>query len=530
MGTPDPAAALDAAATLDYGARLARDHIAPSRFPDEPALVEGRIRGESLLTVSKSRISRRLVVLFMPVALILGTVAAPIARGATGLVVVDLNHGATASGLAQTLAGDGVTVSNVTFRGTNNAAGTFTGGTGIIGFESGVILGTGSVQTLPTTTGFCGPPGKGVEGPNECPDDTTVNNTAGDADLTALAGSATHDAAVLEFDFVPQNSSVQFRYVFSSNEYTEFVNSEFNDTFGFFVNGVNCALVPGTSLPVSINTINGGRPLGTNPQHPQFYRDNSAAPSINAEPDGFTTVLTCDAAVNAGVANHLKLAIADGSDAILDSDVFLEAGSIVSPPDTLTALGDAHLWLGLRNSDDQGTQFDVKVELFRNAETRPLASGLTRCVVSLTRSPALARNVTVHWDPFSPVSLAANDQLYIKISTRIGTTGTGANPNKKCPGPGGSHNNAVALRFDYGAASRNSSFGATIGAASSNLYFHSDGGACDKPVATVDSQHVTTRFLDSNTSTGTLVRCKDSGKLNFNGGNPYTEVGRWKLP
>jgi hypothetical protein len=32
----------------------------------------------------------------------------------------------------------------------------------------------------------------------------------------------------------------------------------------------------------------------------------------------------------------------------------------------LTAVRDAQLWLGLKNSDDQGTQFDVKVELQKN--------------------------------------------------------------------------------------------------------------------------------------------------------------------
>jgi len=43
--------------------------------------------------------------------------------------------------------------------------------------------------------------------------------------------------------------------------------------------------------------------------------------------DGLTTVLTCNAAVKPNAPNHVKLAIADASDFIYDSNVFLEACS-----------------------------------------------------------------------------------------------------------------------------------------------------------------------------------------------------------
>ena len=259
----------------------------------------------------------------------------PTGRGpsaAATLVVQDLDNGATANGLAQTLAGVGVTISNVTHTGVNNSFGSFSGGTGIIGFESGVVMGSGSVQTTATHQAPCE---KGVEGPNECDGNTTENGTAGDSQLTTLAGFPTHDAAVLEFDFVPTHDTVVFNYVFSSDEYNEFANSEFNDVFAFYVNGVNCALVPNTSSPVSINTINGGNPLGTNPKHPEFYVNNDGG-ALNTEMDGLTTVLSCTASVNPGQTNHMKLAIADGSDEQLDSNVFIQAGSLVSPPPTTT--------------------------------------------------------------------------------------------------------------------------------------------------------------------------------------------------
>ena len=228
----------------------------------------------------------------------------------------------TASQLAQMIAGDGVTVSNVVFTGANVSAGTFAGaGTeaSSVGFDNGVVLSSGRVAGVSTSCAS----GKGIEGPNVCTDNTTDNGTAGDAALTALAGVNTFDASILQFDFVPQFSTVQFQYVFGSEEYLEYVNQGVNDTFGFFVNGVNCATVPGTEgTPVSVDTINTGVNAG-------FFRNNAAA-SIDTELDGVTTVLECDAAVDPGVTNTMRLAIADGGDSILDSAAFIRAGSLIS--------------------------------------------------------------------------------------------------------------------------------------------------------------------------------------------------------
>jgi hypothetical protein len=278
----------------------------------------------------------------MPVVLrrfvVAALVTVPLLTGAAsaqaaGLVVHDMTSGATAQGMAQSLAGSGVSISNVVYTGAPNAGGTFSGGDGgsLIGFDSGIVMGSGSVQTKSSSTDCS----KGVEGPNQCDSNTTANGTPGDPELDAASGKATLDAAVLQFDFVPKANTVQFRYVFSSDEYNEFANSNFNDTFAFFVNGKNCALVPGTSEPVGVNTINGGNPYGTNAQHPQYFRNNDLSDgggSINTEMDGLTVVLTCSATVTAGQTNHLKLAIADASDDSLDSNVFLEAGSFTSGP------------------------------------------------------------------------------------------------------------------------------------------------------------------------------------------------------
>jgi hypothetical protein len=165
-----------------------------------------------------------------------------------------------------------------------------------------------------------------IEGPNE--DDGAGEDVGapGDAGLAAIVGTDTYDAAVLEIDFTPSGNQVEFRYVFGSEEYNEWVGSDYNDVFAFFVNGVNRALIPGTSTPGAINNVN----CGTNSA---YYLNNTTSETgcsnrnLNTQLDGLTVVLTLVAPVNPGVSNILRLAIADTSDGILDSAVMLQSGT-----------------------------------------------------------------------------------------------------------------------------------------------------------------------------------------------------------
>lgn len=242
-------------------------------------------------------------------------VAALVSAPAAAMAVTSVNDLTvqTPTGLAQSLVGAGVTISNVVYTGGNNASGEFAGGAATVGFESGVILTSGSAA--------------GAIGPNTVGNFTTANGLGGDADLTALSGVGTLDASVLEFDFTPNADTVFFQYAFASEEYLEFVNSQFNDSFAFFVNGVNCAVVDdglGGTQPITVNNIN-------HLTNTALFVDNTDA-HLNVQYDGLTTVLTCMSPVNNGVVNHLKLAIADGSDSVLDSAVFLKAGSFSTTP------------------------------------------------------------------------------------------------------------------------------------------------------------------------------------------------------
>ncbi len=247
-----------------------------------------------------------------------------------GIQTIDLNTLGTPDALVQALIGSGPDapiIHSVTYTGVNIAAGTFSGGTGIIGFEDGIILSTGNIAS--------------VVGPNQLDNTTTDNGQPGDPDLDNLIpGYQTFDATVLEFDFECQNLQViSFQYVFASEEYNEYVNSPYNNVFGFFLNGVNIALLPDGVTPVAINNVNCGNPYSwpNGGVNCNLYRNNDLddeGGAINTEMDGLTVVLTATSQVNPGV-NHIKLAIADAGDAVLDSDVFIKGESFVCrPPST----------------------------------------------------------------------------------------------------------------------------------------------------------------------------------------------------
>jgi hypothetical protein len=271
---------------------------------------------------------------------LIGLTAGTTQAGGLSTTALPDTSAASAMTLAQAIAGTGITITDATFTGAPNAAGTFTGGSGILGLGNGIALSNGSIVN--------------VVGPNCSTGITGVNNQPGDTDLSSLIGQPTFDASVLNFDFVPTSALVTFQYVFASDEYQDFV-FDFNDAFAFFVNGQNIALVPQTNSIVSINNVNNGSTepglTGIPPVNPQFYLNNDfqvpAVSPFNTEMDGMTVVLTATTRVNPGVSNHIKLAIADARDQEIDSNVFILAGSLTSTnvllsPSTL-AFGNQNL-------------------------------------------------------------------------------------------------------------------------------------------------------------------------------------------
>lgn len=314
----------------------------------------------------------------------------------------------TADSLASMLAGDGVSVVGpATYSpGAPNASGTFSGGEGIIGFGSGILLTSGNVNN--------------VVGPNNFDSITANNGGAGDSDLTALSGFPTNDASVLEFNFTTDQDTVFFQYVFSSDEYNEYVDTPYNDTFGFFVNNTNCATVEGD--PVTINTIN-------QTTHSDLYRNNDlqdGGGSIDTEMDGLTTVLTCEANVNVGPesTNHIKLAIADATDFAYDSAVFLKAGSFSTTPSHTLSVAVSGDGSGNVDSNPPGiscpgiegpcsNQFDEGTEVTLTAtpdESSTFGGWGGDCVGQTTDTCTLTmgadKNVTASFDPAASADLS----------------------------------------------------------------------------------------------------------------------------
>jgi gliding motility-associated-like protein len=243
---------------------------------------------------------------------------------ASAQLVIDNTVNAS-NAVQNVLLGGGITANNITFQGVDEQIGSFTCNNCGLGIGNGVVMATGNVDTAP--------------GPNNQPDasgDPPIDSDAvSDSDLEQLSGMSLNNTAVLEFDFTPTGDSLFFNYVFASDEYPEYVNSV-NDAFGFFISGPgisgpysnnaeSIALVPNSSTPITINTVNDGL-------NSAYYVDNSDEfnPPYNVQADGFTTVLTAIAAVQCGQVYHIKMAIGDASDGIYDSWVYLEAGSFQS--------------------------------------------------------------------------------------------------------------------------------------------------------------------------------------------------------
>lgn len=236
------------------------------------------------------------------------------------LAQMTVTTGQTPQQLAEIIAGAGVTVSNATITGSNQAIGDFNTGANPTGLNvaSGVVFGTGNVTDFAQGNANFS---------------STDLGEPGNPYLASLAGITSYDGLTLEFDFVPNADWVSFDYVFGSEEHPTFsCNPSYNDIFAITVQGVSVplaetliTLVPGTTTPVAIGSINNQGCGNAN-----YFVDNAAQNGQYITFGGFTTVLTAEMAVICGETYHLRMMISDGGDGTYDSGCFVAENSLTT--------------------------------------------------------------------------------------------------------------------------------------------------------------------------------------------------------
>ena len=190
--------------------------------------------------------------------------------------------------LAAAITGSGVTISDPVITCHAQGFGEYAySGTGM-DLTEGIILTSGRITD--------------ALGPNNNAGNTNSfqQYTPGDTLLNNVTGRNTRDACKFEFDIIPTGDSLRFEFTFGSEEYNEWVGSQFNDVFGFFISGPgisgdpgagadhNIALIPGTGTPVTINNVNNG-------SNSAFYNDNAGG--SETQYDEYTVGLAAEAVV-----------------------------------------------------------------------------------------------------------------------------------------------------------------------------------------------------------------------------------------
>ena len=233
------------------------------------------------------------------------------------------NTSASAMQMANAIFGNGVTVVGASYTGPANSSAIYSNGQlslGVTPSNTGVILSTGNVRDFTQSSGD----------PNRATNTTTdTSGTNNNAAFNAVAGRATYDAVWMDVDFIPTGNVMTINFVFSSEEYPEYVNSNYNDIIGVWINGQFVPITIGNGT-TAINNIN---PI----TEPNLFISNTGD-QFNTEMDGFTLTLKLTIPVNPGVVNTIRIGIADVGDAQYDSNLLIGADSVQTH---LVALDDS---------------------------------------------------------------------------------------------------------------------------------------------------------------------------------------------
>ncbi len=259
---------------------------------------------------------------------------------------LQVNETVTKDSLAKLITGNGVSISNVDVKCTTTSSGrgygSYTGGTNTMGLTQGLLLTTGRASNAIGPNNDAGKT-------SSASTDLNSNDTYKKLLENYSGGKKVYEYCLFSFDVIPQGDTIKFDYVFASEEYNEYVNSDYNDVFGFFISGhgitgetnasgrMNIAKVPGTSTSVSINNVNNGKKdAGQTPTGPckncSYYQNNTGS---YTQYDGYTKNLVAYSKVTPCSTYKLELIVADCGDKKFDSGVFIE--KIRSNTATVTA-------------------------------------------------------------------------------------------------------------------------------------------------------------------------------------------------
>jgi len=203
-------------------------------------------------------------------------------------------------------------------------------------FENGIILSTGNAMDAP--------------GPN----DDVLNGQElgwnGDVDVENVTGYVnTINASYIEFDFIPIESEISFRFMLASEHYNKNNECLYTESLAFILTNLVTADLS-YNLAVLPTSYNGNDLVKTNNIHPDLppicpsynetyfshynFDDSNLSVAQNSaiEYGGQTVPLTAFANVIPGDVYHLKLVIADNNSSELDSAVFIEGGNFNTCP------------------------------------------------------------------------------------------------------------------------------------------------------------------------------------------------------
>jgi len=203
-------------------------------------------------------------------------------------------------------------------------------------FENGIILSTGSAMDAP--------------GPNDEVVSGQEIGWNGDVGVEHVTGDVnTKNASYIEFDFVPTENEINFRFLLASEHYNKSNECMNTESLAFILTNLvtgglsyNLAVLPisnNGNEQVKTDNIHPTMPLlcyENNEQYFSNYNFDDADPSVAQnsaiEYGGQTLPITAFANVIPGDVYHLKLVIADNNSSDLDSAVFIEGGNFNSCP------------------------------------------------------------------------------------------------------------------------------------------------------------------------------------------------------